>query len=86
MLMEGPTQEEANIISQHFEYLTDLTEKGIVILAGRTLNTDETSFGIVIFNASSEKTALELMNNDPAVKHGVMKAQLFPYNIALMAK
>ena len=30
-------------------------EKGIVILAGRTLNTDSTSFGIVIFNSESAK-------------------------------
>ncbi len=85
MLAEGPTPEEAEIVSQHFAYLKDLTEQGIVVLAGRTLNTDETSFDIVIFYADSEEAAHEVMDNDPAVNQGVMRAELFPYRIALIA-
>ncbi len=86
MLTEGPTAEEAVILSQHFAYLKRLTEEGSVVLAGRTLNTDEKSFGIVIFKANSEEAALHLMHNDPAVKHGVMRAELYPYRIALMGE
>ena len=26
------------------------------------------------------------MNDDPAVKHGVMRAELFPYRVALWSK
>jgi uncharacterized protein YciI len=37
MLTEGPTAEEAAIVSQHFAYLKGLTEEGSVVLAGRTL-------------------------------------------------
>ncbi len=85
MLIEGPTSEEEAILSGHFAYLKDLTEQGVVILAGRTLNTDASSFGIVIFRASSEDEARERMNDDPAVKQGVMRAELYPYRIALMA-
>ena len=48
MLTQGPTLEEERIVSAHFTYLKDLAEQGIVLLAGRTLNTDESSFGIVI--------------------------------------
>jgi hypothetical protein len=66
------TPREEEIISQHFVYLEGLTRQRVVILAGRTLNTDETSFGIV--------------KNDPAVKLGVFRAELFPYRIALMAE
>ncbi len=84
MLRGAPTAEEASILEEHFNYLKDLTDKGVVILAGRTLNTDETSFGIVIFRAESEQAAREIMNNDPAVKKGVMRATLFPYRVALM--
>jgi len=53
-------------------------KKGVVILAGRTLTTDETRLGIVIFRAASEDAAREFMNGDQAVQKGVMKATLFP--------
>lgn len=86
MLTESPTEDEQNLISQHFDYLKNLTDQGVVLLAGRTLNTDETSFGIVIFIAESEEAATEIMNNDPAVKHKVMRAELYPYGLALMGK
>ena len=86
MLTHGPTPEEAEIISQHFVYLKQLTEQGVVVLAGRTLNTDERSFGIVIVRADTEESARMVMQNDPAVKHQVMCAELYPYHIALMAK
>jgi len=84
MLVEGPTAEEERIVGEHFAYLQGLTERGIVILAGRTQNTDESSFGIVIFRAVSEDAAQKVMENDPAVRQGVMKGELFPYRIALM--
>ena len=86
MLTDGPTPEEEAIVSDNFAYLKGLTEQGIVILAGRTLNTDESSFGIVIFEAESEEAARKVMNNDPAIQQGVMRAELFPYRIALMAE
>jgi hypothetical protein len=36
-----------------------------------------------VFVSASEQEARELMNGDPAVKQGVMKAELFPFNVAL---
>jgi uncharacterized protein YciI len=85
MLTDGPTPQEGETVSRHFDYLKALADRGIVILAGRTLNTDESSFGIVIFKAESEDAARTIMSNDPAVQAGVMRARLFPYRIALMA-
>jgi len=52
-------------------YLEALTARGIGILGGRTLSTDESSFGIVIFRAESEEAARAIMTNDPAVQAGV---------------
>ena len=86
MLTHGPTSEEADIVSQHFAYLKRLTDQGVVVLAGRTLNTDERSFGIVILRADSEAAARLVMQHDPAVKQHVMRAALYPYRIALMAQ
>jgi uncharacterized protein YciI len=86
MLTEGPTDVESASIERHFAYLKNLTEQGVVRLAGRTLHTDPTSFGIVVFRAASEMAARQIMEDDPAVKDGVMLAELFPFRIALWAK
>jgi len=85
MLPDGPTPREESIIGQHFTYLQGLTERGVLLLAGRTLNTDPSSFGIVIFTASTEDETMQVMRSDPAVDQDVMQADLFPYRIALMA-
>ena len=85
LLTKGPTNEEARLVSKHFHYLQGLCEAGVVKLAGRTLNTDASSFGIVIFEAADESAARAIVDNDPAVKQGVMRAELYPYRIALMA-
>ena len=84
MVTEGPTPEEAETVSRHFSYLEDLTEKGIMILVGRTQNSDESTFGIAIFEAEDESAARMIMEADPAVAGGVMRADLYPYKIALM--
>lgn len=86
MLAEGPSDKEQAVIAEHLAYLTDLTKRGIVLLAGRTLNTDTSAFGLVIFQADSEPEAQTVMQQDPAVAHGVMQAALYPYRIALRAE
>jgi uncharacterized protein YciI len=85
MLTES-TSDEQRIVGEHFQYLQTLTEQGVVILAGRTLNNDASTFGIIIFNAESETAAQRIVENDPAVKLGVMRSQLFPYSVALIAE
>jgi uncharacterized protein YciI len=86
MLTEGPSEQESAVVGQHFAYLKELNAAGTVLMAGRTLNADERTFGIVVFVAESEAQAEELVRNDPAVKHGVMRAELFPYSVALWSR
>lgn len=86
MLIEGPTPQEAEIIANHFDYLKALVDQGGGIFVGRTLTTDERTFGITVFEADSEEAALEIMNGDPAVSAGVMRAELFPFKIVLAGK
>lgn len=57
-----------------------------MILVGRTQNSDESTFGIAIFEAEDELAARRIMENDPAVAGGVMSARLYPYKVALMRK
>ena len=86
MVIEGSTPEEAETVSRHFAYLSDLTDKGVMILVGRTQNKDESTIGIAIFEAEDESAARKIMENDPAVAGGVMQATLYPYKVALMRK
>ncbi len=78
MVIESPTPDEAAIVEEHSAYLTELGEKGTVLLFGHTINLDANVFGIVIFKADSKESALKIMNNDPAVRKGVMRAELYP--------
>ena len=82
MLTDGGTHAENEIVQAHFAYLEALVAEGTLALAGRTLNTDSTAFGIALLNAD-EATARTIMENDPAVAEGVMRAELFPFRTAL---
>ena len=84
MLESGPTPEEDAVVSAHFDYLRELRDRGVLILAGRTLNTDAGAFGIVVFEADDEVSARAIVAADPAVSKGVMRADLFPHRVALM--
>ncbi len=86
MLTEGPTAEEGELVGQHFAWLKEHSEKGIVFMAGRTQNTDPSSFGIVIFRAESEEAAAAFVAQDPAVVGGVFKSELYPYRVALLSE
>lgn len=84
MLVIGPTPDEERIVGDHFAYLQRLTEESVVFLAGRTLTTDQASFGIIIFKADTDAAAQEIVQADPAVQQRVMRAELFPFRISLL--
>lgn len=80
------TDTERAAVGAHFQRLKTETEAGRVILAGRTDEQLDTTFGLVIFEASNEADARQFMNGDPAVQAGVMRATLHPYRVALQRK
>ncbi len=86
LLVDGPNKEEAAALQDHVAYLEALATKGIVLLAGRTQTDDPDGYGIVILQASTNERANEIMNNDPAVKHNVMRAKIHPYKIAVLSE
>ncbi|HEX5648455.1 MAG TPA: YciI family protein [Steroidobacteraceae bacterium] len=73
-------------VSRHFEHLKQATAAGRVILAGRTVEPGDKTFGLVIFEAADEGEARRFMESDPAVVAGVMSATLHPYAVALQRK
>ena len=82
-MLTEPTASEADAVSRHYAYLAANAEAGVVLVAGRTQNVDEDTFGIIIFEAADGEVANEFMTNDPAVAEGVMSAAVFPYRVAL---
>ena len=84
MLTEGPSDSELPILTQHGAYLNDLSERGIVVLYGRTQNNDASTMGLVVFEAEDESAAQSIMNSDPAITGGVMTGELFPYKISFL--
>lgn len=78
------TNKEEAIVERHFANLKRLLDDGKLVLAGKTDGLDEKTFGIVIFEADSEEEAQSVLLSDPAVAEGIMKAELFPYRVAIM--
>ncbi len=70
-------------VSEHFKYLQQLLKDGILTMAGRF---SEVLIGLSMIEAESREDALEIMNNDPAVKSGIFHAELYPWRIALKAE
>jgi uncharacterized protein YciI len=83
MLTEGPTPEEAAVVKRHVEYLQGLAGSGALVLAGRTQTESPDTFGIAVFRAADDAEAMRVMEADPAVSGGVMRARLFPFRVAV---
>jgi uncharacterized protein YciI len=82
---ENWTEEESQTVAVHLNYLKNMLKAGRLVLAGRTVNVPMTDrdMGVAIFEAGSEAEAREIMENDPAVKGGIMTAELFEFSLAL---
>lgn len=78
--VDNPSEKVQLLIEEHFNYLKSLHEKGLVTLVGRT---ECKTFGIALINVEEAPEAFEIMQNDPAVKSRLMKAELFPFKQVL---
>ena len=85
MLSQGATEDEARITAEHFAYLQRLLEDGTLMLAGRTLTSDYSSFGIAIFDARDDEHMRQLTAADPGVAQKLFRAEWHPFRIALHA-
>ncbi|MCX8131673.1 MAG: YciI family protein [Clostridia bacterium] len=76
--LQTMTQEEMAAFGGHSEYTEKLFAEGKVILMGGCL---DGAYGIVIFRAESTEEAQQIFKNDPAVKAGIVHAELHPYQV-----
>lgn len=84
MLTEGATSEERALAGRHWEYSQGLLMRGVLVFGGRTLATTAESFAIVVIRASSLEAAQAIANADPAVRGGLFRASVYPYQPMLM--
>ena len=72
------TKEDKTVLERHFARFQEATKSGQLILAGRTKEPGDKTFGIAIFEAPDEAAARAFMQADPAVAGGLMTAELHP--------
>jgi uncharacterized protein YciI len=80
------TDEDKKVLQRHFVRFQEAIKAGKLILAGRTSESGDKTFGIAIFEAKDEAAARKFMEEDPAVAGGLMTAELHPFTVALEHK
>jgi len=80
------TKDDEMALSRHFARFKHAIDSGELILAGRTMEPGDKTFGIAIFESTDEKAARSFMESDPAVVAGLMTAELHPFAVALQRK
>jgi uncharacterized protein YciI len=80
------TKEDKAVLERHFVRFQEAIKSGQLILAGRTSEPGDKTFGIAIFEATDEDAARKFMQDDPVVSGGLMTAELHPFAVALERK
>jgi uncharacterized protein YciI len=77
------TKEDNAVLERHFARFQEAIKSRQLILAGRTKEPGDKTFGIAIFEAPDEAAARAFMQADPAVSGGLMTAELHTFAVAL---
>jgi uncharacterized protein len=80
------TKEDNTVLERHLSRFKEAIKSGQLILAGRTQEPGDRTFGIAIFEAADEAAARAFVQGDPAVAGGLMMAELHPFNVVLQRK
>lgn len=81
-LLDTLTDEEKKQFGQHAQHISDLTKQGTVVFAGPCM--DMKGPAVVILDVRTEEEARKLMESDPAVKFGLLKAELHPVSLSFV--
>lgn len=84
MLTEGASADERALAAQHWEYSQQLLSRGTIVFAGRTLVPTADSFALAVVRATSLDAARAMAEADPAVRGGMFRAVVYPYQPMLM--
>ncbi|SRR6266496_1774179 len=74
------------LVDKHFKRLQALTQQGVCIFSGHSLNTDETAFGIIVVRVDSESVARKIIDDDDLVKAGLVQGTVLPFQVVTSEK
>lgn len=74
--LQNISDEEKAVMARHFAYTSQMFAEGNIVFDGACL---DGTMGIIVYQAKSQEAALELFNNDPLVKSGIMSTELRPF-------
>jgi uncharacterized protein len=77
-----PTEDEARIVGEHYDYLVQLRDAGKLVVAGPSIKRGDT-IGIGVLDVDDEDEVQAIVAADPAVTGGVMTAEIRPLRIAV---
>lgn len=80
------TEADNAILGRHVANFQQATARGQLLLAGRTLDPLDKTFGIAIFTAIDDAAAEAFMKSDPCVAEKIMTATLHPFHAAFGSK
>jgi uncharacterized protein len=80
------TKDDSAVVDKHFARLKEAADRGQLILAGRTAESLDKTFGILVFEAKDQEAASEFVKEDPAVAAGLFIAELHPFSVASARK
>lgn len=75
------TKKDEEIIEKHFLRIKNDIELGKIIHVGKTMKEDMHGFGIVVFKCEDEEEANAYMQDDIAIKEGLMTGICLEYKV-----
>jgi uncharacterized protein YciI len=82
---EDMTEKESNIMKQQAAYWADKTNRGFVIVYGHVFD-PKGGYGLGIIEVEDENQAHNLAENDPTVKTGLLRFEIYPMRARLPKK
>ncbi len=78
---DNMTKAEEAILGEHFDYLKELTAKGVVLMAGPVWG----KFGLVVLKVANEEAARAIMDEEPSVVKGLHTYHLSEMVVSLLS-
>ena len=79
------TENEHQLMEQHFVYWKDLFQKGVCLFGGPVLDPSGV-YGVLVVEAASEDEARAIAAADPSVKAGVNRIEVAEMRVAFLGK
>jgi len=79
------SETEREIMNEHIDYWKGLTDKGIAVVFGPVLD-PKGPWGLGIIEAEDEDHANTIAANDPSIKSGLNKIEIYPMRIGMVRR